>query len=210
MDKFFSMNSTFSRFMNLLGDVIAISILWFVCSVPILTLGAASTAAYYTAAKCIRHKSGTLFASFLHSFRQNLKQSVLLTLLFGLLLGVLLLDCSFFFGRSLIALYFFYFLILAVLGWAVYAFAWLSRFSMTIGGFLRTSLLLTFRHLPTTVLNLILLLVCGLGIWLMPWSILLLPGAAALTLTFSLEPLLKRYAPKPEEGSEEAAKWYYQ
>ena len=32
--------------MNLLGDVIAISFLWFVCSVPILTLGAASTAAY--------------------------------------------------------------------------------------------------------------------------------------------------------------------
>ena len=111
-----------------------------------------------TAAKCIRHKSGTLFSSFFHSFRQNLKQSVLLTLLFGLLLGVLILDCSFFFGRSLIALYFFYFLILAVLGCAVYAFAWLSRFSMTTGGFLRMSLLLTFRHLPTTVLNLILLL----------------------------------------------------
>ena len=37
-----------------------------------------------------------------------------------------------------------------------------------------------------------------------------LPGAAALIQTFLLEPLLKKYAPVPQEGSEEAGKWYYQ
>lgn len=214
MKTFFSMNSTFSRFMNLLGDLITISVLWFVCSVPLVTLGAASTAAYYTAAKCIRHKSGTIVASFFHSFKSNLKQSVGMTLLYALLLMVLLLDCSFFYGKtstlSFLALYFFYFLILAVLGCMAYGCAWLSRFHMKTLHLFRMSFVLVFRHLKTTLLLLALLTVCGFGIWLMPWSILTLPGAAALTQTFLLEPLLKKYAPVPEEGSGEANKWYYQ
>jgi len=214
LHKFFSMNSTFSRFMNLLGDLITISFLWFLCSVPLITLGAASTAAYYTAAKCIRHKSGTVFASFFHSFKTNLKQSLGMTLLYALLLIILLLDCSFFYGKasaaSLLGLYFFYFLILAALGCVTYACVWLSRFQMKTLHLFRMSFVLVFRHLKTTLLLLILLLACAMGVWLMPWSILILPGAAALTQTFLLEPLLKKYAPVPEEGSEEANKWYYQ
>lgn len=214
MGKFFSMNSTFSRFMNLLGDLITVSFLWFVCSVPVITLGAASTAAYYTAAKCIRHKSGTIFASFFHCFKTNLKQSAGMTLLYVALLAVLLLDCSFFYGRastlSLLGLYFFYFLILAALCGMIYACVWLSRFHLKTLHLFRMSFVLTFRHLKTTVLLLALLLLCALGIWLMPWSVLILPGAAALTQTFLLEPLLRKYAPVPKEGSEEANKWYYQ
>ena len=214
MKNFFSMNSTFSRFMNLLGDLITISFLWFVCSIPLITLGAASAAAYYTAAKCIRHKNGTVFASFFHSFRINLRQSVGMTILYALLMAALLLDCSFFYGKasalSLLGLYFFYFLILAALGCFVYVCAWLSRFQMKTLHLFRMSFVLVFRHLKTSVLLLILLLVCAMGVWLMPWSVLILPGAAALTQTFLLEPLLKKYAPVPEEGSEEANKWYYQ
>ena len=214
MKKFFSMNSTFSRFMNLLGDLIALSLCWFVCSVPVITLGAASTAAYYTAAKCIRFKSGTLFASFFHSFRSNLKQSVGMTLIYLGVFLVLLLDCSFFYGKastgSLLALYLFYFLILALLGSMAYSFAWLSRFCQKNLSILRVSVILTFRHLLTTILLLALILGCGLAVYLMPWSILVLPGAAALAQTFALEPVLRKNAPKPEEGSEEAQKWYYQ
>ena len=35
----FSQNSSFSRFMNFLWNVIVISILWFVCSIPVITIG---------------------------------------------------------------------------------------------------------------------------------------------------------------------------
>ena len=214
MKNIFSLNSTFSRFMNLLGDLIAISFLWFLCSVPLITLGAASTAAYYTAAKCIRHKSGTIFASFFHSFKTNLKQSLGVTVLYALVFVVLLLDCSFFYGKastvSLLILYFFYFLILVVLGCVVYACAWLSRFCVKTLHLFRMSFVLVFRHLKTTVLLLALSVLGALGVWLMPWSILLLPGVIALTQTFLLEPLLKKHAPAVPEGSAEAEKWYYQ
>ena len=214
MKNIFSLNSTFSRFMNLLGDLIAISFLWFLCSVPLITLGAASTAAYYTAAKCIRHKNGTIFASFFHAFKINLKQSFGVTALYALMLAVLLLDCSYFYGNGsnlgLLALYFFYFLILVWLGSVVYACAWLSRFCVKPLHLFRMSFVLVFRHLKTTVLLLALSVLGALGVWLMPWSILLLPGVIALTQTFLLEPLLKKYAPAVPEGSAEAEKWYYQ
>jgi len=212
--KIFSADSTFSRFMELLGDLITISLLWFLCSIPLITVGAASAAAYYTAAKCIRHKNGTVIKCFFHAFRTDLKQSLGLTALFALIFTVLLLDCVYFYGSTsaagLLALYFFYFLILTGLCGMTYAWVWLSRFSMKTLRYLTMSFVLTFRHLKTSVLLLLLLLLCALGVWLMPWSILILPGAAALTQTFLLEPLLKRYSPVPEEGSEEAGKWYHQ
>ena len=41
--------------MNKVGDIILLSVLWLVCSLPVVTMGTATCAAYYTAAKVLRH-----------------------------------------------------------------------------------------------------------------------------------------------------------
>ena len=45
-EKVFAYDSKFARFMNALGDVLCIGILWLVTCVPLITIGASTTAAY--------------------------------------------------------------------------------------------------------------------------------------------------------------------
>lgn len=214
MQEFFSMKGPFARFMNLLWDLICISFLFFLCSIPVFTLGAASTAAYYTGAKVIRHQTGHVFSEFFSSFQTNFKQSTVFTFLYAAVLLILVLDCVYFYGSSFSGraffLYLFYLMILMALANMCWFFPLLSRFSMTGFQLLRMATVISFRHLLTTILLLLLLIAALLGIYLMPWGILLFPGLAAYLATFLAEPILRKYSPTPEEGSEEAQKWYYQ
>jgi len=210
VNNFFSNEGLFARFMNRLWDLICVSILWFFCSLPLFTLGAASTAAYYTCAKVLRHHNGHVFGEFFRSFRMNFRQSTVFTLICGAALVILVLDCVYFYTTSAFFLYLFYLMIAMVIGCMIYFFPMLSRFAMTVFMLFRTSAVLMFRHLIKTILLLILLFSVALGIYLMPWGILVFPGLGFWLGTYLLEPVLRTCAPAPEEGSEESEKWYYQ
>ena len=62
-----------------------LNLLWFVCSIPIVTIGASTTALYYAALKVVRDEDSHVGAAFFRSFRQNFKQA---TVLWLILLGV--------------------------------------------------------------------------------------------------------------------------
>lgn len=211
---FFSQDSTFSRFMNLLWSLIYISILWFVFSLPVITMGAASTAAYYAMAKVVRFKTGTIFREFFHSFRSNFKQATIFSLVYAIVFAFLIFDCTYFYNNeasySLGFLYLFYGLVLLLFASYMYLMPCLSRFADPMLHLVRMSVLMMLRHFLSTILLLVLLCALLLGIYLMPWGVLVFPGVMLLAKTFILEPVLRKSMPKPEEGSEEAAKWYYQ
>ena len=69
-------------------DIVWLGILWLLCSLPILPLGAASTALYYSMVKCVRHERGHATREFFRAFRLNFRQA---TLLWLICLGVILL-----------------------------------------------------------------------------------------------------------------------
>ncbi len=214
MHKFFDMDGLFARVMNRLWEFILISLLWIVCSIPLITAGAATTAAYYAMAKVVRHHTGKIFPEFFKSFRANFKQSFGFTVLYAMLLVFLVLDCAYFFGNeaqgSLMLLYLFYFMILMVIAHGAYLFPFLSRFQMTGFQLFRMAAIAMFRHLISTILLLLLLAALLLGIYLMPWGLLVFPGAVIYVQSFLMERILRKYTPTPEEGSEEAQKWFYQ
>lgn len=208
MNNFFSNEGLFVRIMNRLWDLICVSILWFFCSLPIITLGAASTAAYYTCAKVLRHHNGHIFVEFFRSFRLNFHQSTVFTLICAAILAVLVLDCVYFYSTSVFFLYLFYLMIAMVIGCVIYFFPMLSRFSMTVFMLFRNAAVLMFRHLFKTILLLILLLSVALGVYLMPWGILVFPGLGFWLSTYLMEPILRSCAPAPDP--EESEKWFYQ
>lgn len=214
MQNFFDSNGPFARFMNRLWDLILISVLWVVCSLPLITAGAATTAAYYAMAKAVRHHTGRIVPGFFSSFRANFKHSCIATVLYVLVLLFLIFDCSYLFGNeahgSLLLLYVFYLMILMVIGHGLYLFPFLSRFQLTGFQLFRMAAIAMFRHLISTILLLLLFAVLLLGIFLMPWGILVFPGVMLYLQTFLMERVLLKYSPKPEEGSDEAQKWYYQ
>lgn len=89
MAKLFDVNNPVWRFMGRVADLFFLTMLWAVCSLPILTMGAATAALYYTALKMVRNKEGYLFKEFFKSFRENLILATLIWLLFLLLGGML-------------------------------------------------------------------------------------------------------------------------
>lgn len=209
----FSPDGLYARAMNWLWNILVLSVLWVVCSLPVFTIGAASTAAYYAAAKSIRHKTGRLHCEFFRSFRSNFRQSLLLSLTMLLLIAVLLAECVYLYANPDVpagVLYLFVGMLLSMCAMSCYLWACLSRYSLSSLRLLRMSLVLTFRHLLTTLGLLALAGICLLGIYWMPWAILLLPGLVMLAATYPMERILRKYAPAVSEDDPEAQKWYYQ
>lgn len=210
----FRSDGIFARFMNLLSDVICTGLLWIVFSLPLVTAGAAATAAYYTMAKCVRHKTGYIGREFWHCLRANLRQSLPLTA--GCLAAALILvvDIGYVwnYDSTLNSALFvvFVFLVFCLGGLSVYLWPLLSRFDKKNPALLKLAALLVFRYLPVTLGVLLTAALAVVGIWLMPWAVLVIPGAFLYLVSLPMEKILRRLMPAVEEDSEEAQKWYYQ
>ena len=76
----FNLDSPIGRAMNTVADIMILSVLWVVCSLPIFTAGAATTALYYASMRSVRQE-GTVFKDFFRAFWDNFKKSFLFTLL---------------------------------------------------------------------------------------------------------------------------------
>lgn len=213
MEKIFSMDGTYARAMNFLWNILVISVLWLLCSLPVVTLGAASTAAYYAAAKAVRHHTGTVHREYFASFRRNFRQSIPLSLVMLLITGLLALECLYLYSDTAVplpVLCLFAVMLLCSLGCGSYLWAALSRFDRGSFVLFRFSLVVTFRHLLTTISLLFLLLSCLAGVYFLPWGILLFPGLSFYLSTYPMERILLRYSPPKNEDDKEAEKWYYQ
>ena len=79
--KFFSYESKLSQLLLKICYSCYLNLLWFVCSLPVVTIGVATTALYYTSLKVIRGEESSLTQQFFHSFRENFKQATVLWLI---------------------------------------------------------------------------------------------------------------------------------
>ena len=68
----FNQDSTLMTILNKAADMVILSVLWCICSLPVVTIGAASSALYHATMKVIRLGRGYAFSTFFTSFRQNL------------------------------------------------------------------------------------------------------------------------------------------
>ena len=135
-----------------------LNILWFICSLPIFTIGPATTALFYACQKMARDEEGYITRSFFHSFRQNFKQGTIIGLIMTGLGGFLCFD-----GYVLLRLYktsAFWAVVTAVFlvafaAWLIvlmWVFALLAHFSNTTLAMFKNSIMLGMRFLLCTVL----------------------------------------------------------
>lgn len=75
-------DSRLSRALTWIIDLIFSGVLWTLFSLPVFTVGAASTGLYYAAVKCIRRERGRLWPVFWKGFRDNFRCATKLWLLF--------------------------------------------------------------------------------------------------------------------------------
>jgi len=86
----FSYESRFSKVMMRIAHGCYLNLLWAVCSLPIVTFGAATTALYDVTLRMARNEEGDLTAQFFRAFRSNFVQATqlwLVVLALGAVLG---------------------------------------------------------------------------------------------------------------------------
>ena len=74
------------------ADYALVNILWVICSLPLVTAGAALSARYYVGMKIAREQEPSVIKSYFSSFTRNLKQTLPPGVLFVLGCGLLIFD----------------------------------------------------------------------------------------------------------------------
>lgn len=161
--KLFDMDNPLMRILSVAADLLLLNVLTLVCCLPVLTVGAALTAAFDVSIHLVRGEGTYIFKPFFRSFAANWKQA---TLLWLALLGIgalLLLD-------YVAALNYLPALRLPVaslgvllLALGLYAFALLSRYENTVPATLLNAAKLAAGFFPRTLG----MVVFTLGLWLL-------------------------------------------
>ena len=92
MNKLFDINSPYMIFLAKAADLVTLSFLWFVCCLPIITIGPASSALYYVTLKLARKEEVKVTACFFKGFKENFKQGIAYSFIFVILGVVLFVD----------------------------------------------------------------------------------------------------------------------
>ncbi|MCD7736181.1 MAG: DUF624 domain-containing protein [Lachnospiraceae bacterium] len=202
---FFESGTGFYYYTGKLCDMILVSILWLLGSLLVATIGASFSAIYAVASRSIRRDTGTVWSEFWKAYRRDLKKSILLWLCFAGALFVLLLNAGIIWhladGLPRLFLIMFYGLCtLLVLAALCYAFPALSRFDMPVKWFLKLSFYMVFRHLPVTLLLLVLFAVGYLLVLAKLWTVLFVPGVLACVASRLIDPLLEQHKGQEEDA----------
>lgn len=209
----FHPDSGLNRILNKVGNMIILSIFWLIGCIPIVTIGTSTIALYYTTAKVVRKEQGYVTKEFFESYKKNLKNGMLMTLFFLVVGAVLVLDRKAMAqsqSQAASILTMIYTLItLIVIGLFLYIFPVMSRFTFGKLEAFKLAIIMVFRHLPITVVLLLLTIVGIFVIGMVPIPmIFIIPGVFCYAGSFLMEKVLRKYMAEPET-EEDKEKWYY-
>ena len=215
MSKLFSLDSPVMNFLSNLADMILLNIVYLICCIPIVTIGAATTALYTVTLKMVRKEYPAILKSFFTAFRKNLKTSTLCWIPMIVAAIILFLDYRLLgalpgtlqsvirIALSIIAL-----LYLMIL---LYLFPYIARFDNNVKNTFKNTILISIMNLPLTLLmlvaNITLIIVS-----LLTFQTMIIALSAAILFTFSvlayLQSILftrifKKYEPEETESTEE-------
>lgn len=200
LNKIFNPENGFFRWMGVLVDILAFSLMWLLCAATVVLLGPGTTALYDAMARHLRRGVLGGYIRFWESLKANFKVGCPAGLVIAALGYVLVKVRGWLFAAALtgdqgmLMLYIgFWVFFVAVCGIAAYIFPVLSRFTFGLGGLLVTSVKLAFAH-PLTTLGLGIItagcILLSIAYWL---PALALPYVWAWLASFLLERVFKPY-----------------
>lgn len=185
--------------LNNVTDVLALSLLWMLCSLPLVTLGAATTALYDSVARCIRYGQEGIYSRFFRTFRNELLPGCLSTLLWAAVgfAAVFILRVLSGLGAedrgAALAAYAYLFVLVLPVGAACWVFPILSRFSFSFGALNAAAFKFAIGHLPSTAA--LVFITYGVVYLSVRYILALLVGPAMLMLlwSFFVEPVFRKH-----------------
>ncbi len=188
MNNLFNPENRFWSFMNKITDVFCLGILWFIFSIPIITIGAATTSLYQFTLKQADDEEGYVWRSFIKAFGKNFKQATALWLILLAAGGFLAMDlwaCIQITIPGSVRIVCFGVLLCLCLIYtltALYVFPILSRFHLSVKTILVHSFIMGMGNLYVSVTVLVIYIVFGI---LAYYITILFPVFMALAAFFS-------------------------
>lgn len=195
----FNPENRFWMFIEKVMDVALISLLWLVCSLPLVTIGAATTAVFQFTLHQVRDEEGYVWKSFFRAFKQNFRQATVLWL-GGLAAGIFLVADIYACFRvpvpgSMRLLF------LAVLGGVsliylltmIYVFPLLACFPVTVRGAVRDGFVMAVGNLPASFMILTVYLVFALLAFYRPGAAVFCAGFAMFVSSYLFHFVFRKY-----------------
>ena len=168
MGRFFDMDNKFFRFMGRMADLCILNVLCILCCIPVVTVGASVTAMFYVTMKMVRNEEAYIARSFFKSFKQNFRQATVINIIMLVIAGILYIDFkvvkSMPGAASTVLQYLFLIFGILYVMLFTYIYPVLAKFYNSIKNTFRNALLMSVRHLPYTIV-MILVSVCPMLIF---------------------------------------------
>lgn len=156
MNRLFNPDSPIMQFLSRVADIIILNILWLVLCIPIVTIGAATTALYRVCLNMIAGTDSSILRDFFRAFRSNFKPATLTWLILLVPLALcavnLWLLLSGALGASTLMTIACILPLIVLLCMFAYVFAYIATFENTIRMTLQNVLLLSLANAPKTLL----------------------------------------------------------
>lgn len=209
MSGFFNADNKLWSAVNSAVDAILLNIMWLFTCIPIFTIGAATTAFYYTTHKVIRNQRSGIWKEYWTAFKGNFKQATKTWLIFLAIFAVFYFDISICIeylkaGEKIgIMAYFFYGLLAVVLIWFMYVFAYMARFEDTIKTTLKNAAIMAFTNPVYSLIVLVLVAVTLYVCWVMMLFSWFIPAIAMVFINLVLEKVFRKYMTEEELAEEQ-------
>ena len=203
----FKLESPFMNFLNKVADVMILSVVFMLACVPVFTVGAAFTAAYYMGFKMVKNEESYIIKGFFKAFKENFKQATAIWLLVLLLAAVMVADYRIILYSGIafaswMRIATLTVTVIVLLG-IVFVFPMQARFENTVKNTIKNAFLMALSHLPSAFLLIIIYAVPYLILYfvpqLLPAVFLLGFGCIFYFKSFVLLRVFKKYETTPEE-----------
>ena len=203
MNKVFNFEGPVFTFLSRLADLFWLNLLYVLCCIPLVTVGAASTALYYVTLKMAKDEEGYITRSYFKSFKDNFVQATVIWLIVLVVGVIMFLDLRIVQSAGITSDAVRNVVTVAVLVMAivvsmtlVYLFPILAQFDNTVKNTIRNAFLISIRHLPYTLLLIVITVIPVALIWFFPALLLIVvimfSATACRKLPFSVSKTVSR------------------
>ena len=218
MSRAFNFEGPVFTFLSRLADLFWLNLLFIVCCIPVITIGAATTALYYVTLKMAKDEEGYITRSYFKSFKENFKQATVIWIGFLVVGMIMITDLRIVNGGNtaeilgspalgnviMVAVFLMGIVILMV---GTYIFPILAQFDNTIKNTVKNAFLISIRHLPYTIAMLVITAIPVVLIWFFPALFILVLIMFSATAYFNsklFNKIFVLYMPKEDSSSDPA------
>lgn len=174
------LNSKIYQVVEFIINLLIINLLWIILCLPIVTIGPATASLFAAVRNSVIYKETQIFKPFFKNFILYFKKSFLIGIIIPILISTMIINFIYILNlKLLVILPFLILLIFLVISALTFLFPIIVSFNTNWLNTIKNSLLFSISYLPTTLLNLCIIIFCVYCILMYPVTIFFIFGLSA-------------------------------